>query len=410
MEHDFSAHNYHPLPVVFASAKGVYVTDPEGKTYIDCLSAYSAVNQGHCHPKIVGAMIEQAQKLTLSSRAFYTDQLGPFCKFLTEFFGYESALMANSGVEAVETSLKLARAWGYRVKGIPDNEGITVCCDSNFHGRTLGVISMSSDPDCRDGFGPFIPGVVNVPYNDVEAIEKVFESQGHLINAFIAEPIQGEAGIFVPSDDYLPKVHALCRKHNILFIMDEVQTGIARTGKLLATEYAGVKPDVVVLGKAISGGCYPVSAILSSNEIMHTAFTPGSHGSTFGGNPVACAVARAALEVVRDEHLAERAMDLGQYFRDAIAGIKSPHIELIRGRGLLNAVIIKPVEDKTAWHVCLLLKERGVLAKPTHNHIIRFAPPLVITKEEIDVVVKAFGEALEAYGTVPRTEIPGYDL
>ncbi|KAG9393029.1 Aminotransferase class-III [Carpediemonas membranifera] len=400
----------HPLPVVFESAKGVEVTDPEGKKYIDCLAAYSAVNQGHCHPKIVQAMIDQAQKLTLSSRAFYTNQLGPFCEYLTKFFGYESALMANSGVEAVETALKLARAWGYKSKGIPENQGLTVCCDGNFHGRTLGVITMSSDPDCREPFGPFNGGFLNIPYDNLDAAREVFEKFGDRINAFIAEPIQGEAGIFVPHDDFLPGVHELCKKHNCLFIMDEVQTGIARTGKLLATEYVGIKPDVVVLGKALSGGVVPVSAILSSKEIMHVGFTPGSHGSTFGGNPVSCAVARAALEVVKEEKLAERAMELGEYFREKVRALNSPHIELVRGRGLLNAVIIKPIEDKTAWHVCLLLKEHGVLAKPTHNHIIRFAPPLVITKEQINHVVEMFAKSLEEYATLKRTDIPGYDL
>ncbi|PID28129.1 MAG: ornithine--oxo-acid transaminase [Candidatus Cloacimonadota bacterium] len=386
MEDKFGAHNYHPLPVVLAKGKGAKVWDPEGKEYFDFLSAYSAVNQGHCHPKIVSALTEQAQKLTLTSRAFYSNRLGEYEKFITEYFGYDMILPMNTGAEAVETAMKLARRWGYDKKGIPENEGILVFADGNFHGRTISIITASVDPDCRKGFGPFTPGIENVPYNDPEALEKLFEEKGKKIAGFIVEPIQGEAGVFVPDDGYLKKCKEICEKHNVLFVADEVQTGIARTGKLLASDHEEIRPDIVILGKAVSGGVLPVSAVLADKEIM-LCIAPGEHGSTFGGFPLACVVAKAALEVVKEEKLAERAEKSGKIFRDAMKEIDSPMIELVRGKGLLNAIVIKPQNGKEAWDVCVKLKENGLLAKPTHRHIIRFAPPLVISEEELQEAI-----------------------
>ncbi len=382
LEETYGAHNYHPLPIVIAKADGPFVWDPEGNKYFDFLSAYSAVNQGHCHPKIINALIEQAQTLTLTSRAFFNNKLGEYEKFVTEYFGYEMVLPMNTGVEGVETAMKLSRRWGYVKKGIQENKAKIIFCENNFHGRTLGVISASTDPDCRKQFGPYLPGIIQIPYNDPESLKKVLEQQGHEVCAFIVEPIQGEAGVFVPDEGYIKKCYDLCKKHNVLFVADEVQTGIGRTGRLLACDYEQVKPDVLILGKAISGGVLPVSAVLSSKEIMLT-IKPGEHGSTFGGFPLACAVATEALKVIKYEHLTENADNLGNIFRKEMEAIDSPLIELVRGKGLLNAVVIKPKDGIDAWKVCLKLKEKGILAKPTHEHIIRFAPPLVIMEDQL---------------------------
>ena len=380
LEDKYGAHNYHPLPVVLEKGEGAKVWDAEGKEYFDFLSAYSAVNQGHCHPRIVKALTDQAQKLTLTSRAFYNNVLGQYEKYITDFFGYDKILPMNTGAEADETALKLIRKWGYTVKGIEDNKAKIIVCNENFHGRTITIISMSTDPDAYAGFGPYTPGFVKIPYNDLEALEK--ELQDPNVAGFLVEPIQGEAGVFVPEEGYLKKAYDLCKAHNVLFVADEVQTGIARTGKMLACDHEGVRPDVLILGKALSGGVIPVSAVLADDDIMLT-IKPGEHGSTFGGFPLAGAVAMEALQVVKDEHLAERAETLGKLFRKEIMAINHPMIELVRGKGLLNAVIIKPKDGKTAWDVCVAMKENGLLAKPTHDHIIRFAPPLVITEEQL---------------------------
>ncbi|KAJ1729124.1 ornithine aminotransferase [Coemansia biformis] len=403
LENAYGAHNYHPLPVVISRGKGVHVWDPEGKQYYDFLSAYSAVNQGHCHPHIVEALTKQASQLCLSSRAFYNDKLGPYERFIAEFFGYEMVLPMNTGVEAVETAMKLARKWGHVHKGL-DNNGIIVGVDGNFHGRTMGAISLSTDPDCRRGFGPFMPNITavhpdtgaKIRFNHAEDLEAVLETHGDRVVGFIVEPIQGEAGINVPEHGYLQRCYELCKKHNVLFICDEVQTGIARTGTLLAIEQEQIRPDIVILGKALSGGVYPVSAVLSSRQIM-LSIKPGEHGSTYGGNSLACAVAVAALEVVRDENLAERARTLGERFRDGLRKIDSPLIKAVRGRGLLNAIEVNPVEGKTAWDLCLLLRDRGLLAKPTHDTIIRLAPPLTITAEQLDECVDIILRAIEDY-------------
>lgn len=394
MEAKYGAHNYHPLDAVLAKGEGVFMWDVEGKKYYDFLSAYSAVNQGHCHPKIVKAMCDQANTLTLTSRAFYNDCLGPYEKYITEYFGYDKVLPMNSGAEADETALKLCRRWGYEVKGIPENQAKIICCDGNFHGRTITIISMSNDPDSFGGFGPFTPGFIRVPYNDVDALAKALEEEN--VAGFLLEPIQGEAGVYVPEDGYLKKAYDLCKTKNVLFIADEVQTGIARTGKLLACDHEGVRPDILILGKALSGGTMPVSAVLADDEIMLT-IKPGEHGSTFGGNPVACKVAMAALEVVKEEKLAERAEYLGQIFRDEMRSIQSEMVQQVRGKGLLNAVIIKPKNGKEAWDVCVKMKELGVLAKPTHQHIIRFAPPLVITEEQLRDAISRIKEAILSF-------------
>lgn len=396
MEAQYGAHNYHPLPVVLAKGKGAKVWDPEGNEYYDFLSAYSAVNQGHCHPKIVGALVEQANELTLSSRAFYNDCLGPYEKFMTEYFGYDKILPMNTGAEADETALKLARRWGVVKKGIPNDEVLIICCSGNFHGRTITIITMSDDPDSYANYGPLTPGFIRIPYNDTKALEEVLEKHGKKVAGFLVEPIQGEAGVFVPDEGYLKKSYDLCKKHNVLFIADEVQTGIARTGKMLACDHEGVRPDILILGKAVSGGVYPVSAALADDDIMLT-IKPGEHGSTFGGNPVACKVAEAALRVIKEENLAEKAEYLGKIFREEMRKIDSPMIELVRGKGLLNAVIIKPTNGKEAWDVCLKMKELGVLAKPTHGHIIRFAPPLVITEEELRDAIGRIKEAILSF-------------
>jgi len=382
LEKTYGAHNYHPLPIVIAKGEGVKVWDPEGKEYYDFLSAYSAINQGHCHPKIIKALTDQASILTLTSRAFYNNKLGEYEKFVTEFFGYEMVLPMNTGAEAVETAIKLARKWGYVKKGIEEDKAIIVFAEGNFHGRTITIVSASTDPDCRKGFGPFTPGIEKIPYNDPQALEDILQKLGENVAAFIVEPIQGEAGVFVPDDNYIKDCYNICKKHNVLFVADEVQSGIARTGRLLCCEYAEIKPDIVILGKAISGGVLPVSAVLSSREIMLN-IKPGEHGSTFGGFPLACTVATAALEVIRDEKLTEKAEALGKIFRAELRKIKSPFIKLVRGKGLLNAIIIEPKDGIEAWDVCIKLKENGLLAKPTHQHIIRFAPPLVITEEQI---------------------------
>ncbi len=393
-EDKFGAHNYHPLPVVLERGEGVHVWDVEGKQYFDFLSAYSAVNQGHCHPKIVGAMVEQAKKLTLTSRAFYNDVLGEFEQYVAEYFGYDKVLPMNTGAEADETALKLARKWGYEKKGIPENEAKIVVCENNFHGRTITIISMSTDPDAYKGFGPYTPGFVTIPYNDIDALEKELKDPN--VAAFLVEPIQGEAGVYVPEDGYLKKAYDACKANNVLFIADEVQTGIARTGKLLAVDHENVKPDILILGKALSGGVMPVSAVLANDDVM-LVIKPGEHGSTFGGNPLAGRVAVAALEVIKDEKLAENAERLGKIFREGVSEIDSEMIELVRGKGLLNAVIIKPKNGKTAWDVCLALRDNGLLAKPTHDHIIRFAPPLVINEAQILEAVEIIKKTLAQF-------------
>ncbi len=393
-EDKYGAHNYHPLPVVLDRGEGVHVWDVEGKKYYDFLSAYSAVNQGHCHPKIVAAMTEQAKKLTLTSRAFYTSLLGEYEQYITEYFGYDKVLPMNSGAEGDETALKLCRKWAYENKGIPENEAKIIVCEGNFHGRTITIISMSTDPDAYKGFGPFTPGFVTIPYNDTEAL--AIELEDPNVAGFLVEPIQGEAGVYVPDEGFLSKAYELCKEKNVLFIADEVQTGLARTGKLLACDHEEVRPDILILGKALSGGVYPVSAVLADDEIM-LCIKPGEHGSTYGGNPVAAKVAIAALEVIKEEKLAERSEKLGKIFRTELKKIDSPMIELVRGKGLLNAIVIKPAKGKSAWDVCVALKENGLLAKPTHEHIIRFAPPLVITEEQIMDSVEIIKKTILAF-------------
>jgi ornithine--oxo-acid transaminase len=393
-EDKYGAHNYHPLPVVLEKGDGVFVWDVEGKKYYDFLSAYSAVNQGHCHPKIVKALSDQAQQLTLTSRAFHNNVLGEYEEYVTKYFGYDKVLPMNTGAEADETAIKLARKWGYQKKRIPENEAKIVCCNENFHGRTITIISMSNDPAAYKDYGPYTPGFVRIPYNDTEALENELKDPN--VAAFLVEPIQGEAGVFVPDEGYLKKVSELCKKYNVLFVADEVQTGIARTGKLLACDHEGVKPDVLILGKAISGGVFPVSAVLANDDIMLT-IKPGEHGSTFGGNPIAGKVAMAALDVIKEENLAENAEKLGKIFRDEFKSIKSDMIELVRGKGLLNAVVIKNKEGKTAWDVCVAMAEAGVLAKPTHGNIIRFAPPLVITEEQLRDAMNKIKEVFKKF-------------
>ncbi len=385
LENNYGAHNYHPLPVVLCKGNGVYVWDVEGKRYYDFLSAYSAVNQGHCHPKIVEAMEKQIKTLALTSRAFYTDVLGEYEKFVTSFFGYDKVLPMNTGAEGVETALKIARKWGYLKKGIPANEAVIIVCQNNFHGRTITIISASNDPDARNDFGPYTPGLLSIPYNDIPALEEALKDKN--VAAFLVEPIQGEAGVFVPDDGYISSAYELCKRANVLFIADEVQTGIARTGRLLACDHEGVRPDVLILGKALSGGMYPVSAVFANDDIM-LCIKPGEHGSTYGGNPVACKVGIAALEVIRNEKLAENAEKLGQYLRAELRKIPTDRLKLVRGKGLLNAIVIKEDEGKTAWDICLAMKENGLLAKPTHGDIIRFAPPLIITKEQLDECIE----------------------
>ena len=393
-EDKFGAHNYHPLPVVLDKGQGVYVWDVEGKKYFDFLSAYSAVNQGHCHPRIVAAMTQQARKLTLTSRAFYNSVLGEFEEYITKYFGYDKVLPMNTGAEGDETALKLCRKWAYTKKGIPENMAKIIVCENNFHGRTITIVSMSTDPDSYGGFGPFTPGFVKIPYDNIPSLEKELEDPN--VAGFLVEPIQGEAGVHVPSEGYLKKAYELCHAKNVLFIADEVQTGIARTGKLLACDHEGVRPDILILGKAVSGGVYPVSAVLADDEIM-LCIKPGEHGSTFGGNPVAAKVAIAALEVIKDENLAEKATELGEFFRAELAKIDSDMVENIRGKGLLNAMVIKPKNGNIAWDVCVALMKNGLLAKPTHDHIIRYAPPLVITRDELAEAVEIITKTLTEF-------------
>ena len=385
LEDKHGAHNYHPLPVVLEKGEGVYVWDVEGKQYFDFLSAYSAVNQGHSHPKIVKALTEQAHKLSLTSRAFYNSNLGEYEKKITSLFGFDKVLPMNSGAEAVETAIKLARKWSYEVKGIKDGYAKIIVCENNFHGRTTTIVSFSNDKDAHNNYGPFTPGFLRIPYNDIEALAKVLEDEAEHIAAFLVEPIQGEAGVYVPDEGYLKNASELCKKHNVLFIADEVQTGIARTGKLIACHHENVQPDILILGKALSGGMYPVSAVLANDQIMQVIH-PGQHGSTFGGNPLACAVAVAALDVVEEEKLSERAEELGKFFRAEIQKIiaKTDLIYHVRGKGLLNAILVNDTpESPTAWNLCMQFAENGLLAKPTHGNIIRLAPPLVITKDQL---------------------------
>lgn len=382
LEEQYGAHNYHPLPVVLHKGKGIYVWDVEGKKYFDFLSSYSAVNQGHCHPRIVKALKDQAETLCLTSRAFYNDALCEYEQFMHEYFGYDRILPMNTGAEGVETALKLARRWGAVKKGIPNEKIKIICCEGNFHGRTVTVITMSNDPSSYDNYGPLTPGFIRIPYNNVEALHRALEEYGSEVAGFIAEPIQGEAGVFVPDDGYLKQCYDLCHEHNVLLIADEVQTGIARTGRMLCSEHDGVRPDIVILGKALGGGVLPVSACLADDDIMLN-IRPGEHGSTFGGFPLAARVAVEALKVVRDEHLVENAEAMGHIFREEIKKINSPFIVEVRGRGLLNAIVTKPINGKTAWDICLKMMDKGLLAKPTHDDIIRFAPPLCINEQEL---------------------------
>jgi len=393
-EDKYGAHNYHPLPVVLERGEGPFVWDVEGKRYFDFLSAYSAVNQGHCHPKIIKALTDQATRLTLTSRAFYNSVLGEYEEYVTKYFHYDKVLPMNSGAEADETALKLCRKWAYKKKGIRENHAKIIACDGNFHGRTISIISMSTDPDARNDYGPFTPGFIIIPYNDIKALENALKDPD--VAGFLVEPIQGEAGVYVPDEGYLKQAYNLCKANNVLFIADEVQTGIGRTGRLLACDHEGVRPDILILGKALSGGVLPVSAVLADNEIMLT-IKPGEHGSTFGGNPLAAKVAIAALEVIKNEKLADNAARLGEIFRREFSSIKSDMIELVRGKGLLNAVVIKPKNGKEAWDVCLAMKDKGVIAKPTHGHIIRFAPPLVITEPQLMEAIGLIKEAFKLF-------------
>jgi len=393
-EDKYGAHNYHPLPVVLARGEGVHVWDVEGKHYYDFLSAYSAVNQGHCHPKIIAALKEQAETLTLTSRAFHNDVLGEYEEYLTRYFGYDKVLPMNTGAEGDETAIKLCRKWGYMKKGIPQDQAKIIVCENNFHGRTTTIISFSTDPEAKRDFGPYTPGFITIPYNDLKALEDI--ASDPTVAGFLVEPIQGEAGVYVPDEGYLKGAYDICRKNNVLFIADEIQTGIARTGKLLAVDHEGVRPDVLILGKALSGGVFPVSAVLADDDIM-LCIKPGEHGSTFGGNPLGSKVAIAALEVVKEEKLAERSEVLGKIFREELRKIDSDMIELVRGKGLLNAVVIKPKNGKEAWDVCVAMKDNGLIAKPTHNDIIRFAPPLVITEEEIMECIEIIKKTLKEF-------------
>lgn len=392
LEEKYGAHNYHPLPVVLQRGEGVFLYDVDGKRYYDFLSGYSAVNQGHCHPKIIASLIEQAQQLSLTSRAFHSNLLGEYEQYITRYFGYDKVLPMNTGVEAVETALKLSRKWGYKIKGVAENAAKIIVCEGNFHGRTTGVISFSSDPSATKEFGPYMPGYIAIPYNDTAALEKALQDKNTV--AFLFEPIQGEAGVVVPHEGYYKEIRTLCSEYNVLMVADEIQTGLARTGKMLACDHENIRPDILILGKALSGGVLPVSAVLCDNEIMMT-IKPGEHGSTYGGNPLACKVAITALEVLKNEQLAENSEVLGELLREELRKINSPYIETVRGKGLLNAIVIKHTDPEAAWQLCLILKEKGLLAKPTHGDKIRFAPPLVITKEQIQDCVQIIKEALE---------------
>jgi len=392
LENQYGAHNYHPLPVVLKEGKGVFVWDVEGKKYYDFLSAYSAVNQGHCHPKIIQSLVEQAQKLTLTSRAFHSEELSIFTEFITMFFGYDKVLPMNTGAEAVETALKLCRHWAYRIKKVEENKAKIIVCKGNFHGRTIGIISFSTDPTAKDDFGPFVTGFEEIPYNDLPALAKALEDKN--VAGFLVEPIQGEAGVNVPDEGYLSKAKQYCTDANVLFIADEIQTGLGRTGKMLCCDHENVRPDILILGKALSGGTLPVSAVLADDEIMLT-IKPGEHGSTYGGNPLACKIAVTALEVLKEENLSENAENLGNLFREELYKIKSPHIVQVRGKGLLNAIVIDHENENAAWDFCIALMENGLLAKPTHGDKIRFAPPLNITKEEIIDCVRIIEKSLK---------------
>lgn len=412
-ENEYAAHNYHPLPVVFARAQGVNVWDPEGNHYIDFLSAYSAVNQGHCHPELVKALTEQASRLTLSSRAFHNDVFPKWAEKVREMFGYDMVLPMNTGAEAVETAIKIARKWAYKVKGVEKDQALVFCAQDNFHGRTMTAITLSTDPESKDNYGPYVPNISAacpvtgkaIRYNNVEDLQTVLEAHGKNTAAFIVEPIQGEAGVVVPDEDYLSRVQDLCKKHNVLLICDEIQTGIGRTGRMLCSEWAGIKPDMVTLGKAISGGMYPVSAVLSSKEVM-LVVEPGTHGSTYGGNPLGCAVSIRALEIMQEEDLTAKAEKLGNIFRDGLKALNNPIIKTIRGKGLLNAVVIdeSAANGRSAWDLCMLLKSKGLLAKPTHGDIIRFAPPLVITETEIRKGLSIIAEAVKELPNVEKTK------
>jgi len=391
LEEKYGAHNYHPIPVVLAKGEGVFLWDVEGRRYYDFLSGYSAVNQGHCHPVILKAFIEQAQKLTLTSRAFHNDQLGEYTRFITKWFGYDKVLPMNTGVEAVETAIKLCRKWAYEVRNIPANKATIVVCEGNFHGRTTGVISFSSDPLSTINFGPYLPGFEVIPYNDIPALARALENKN--VAGFLVEPIQGEAGVVVPDDGYLSKAKQLCEESNVLFIADEIQTGLARTGKMLACDHENVRPDILLLGKALGGGLIPVSAVLADDEIMLT-IKPGEHGSTFGGNPLACTTAMAALQVLKDEKMMDNAEQMGQLLRTGLENLRSKHIGVVRGKGLLNAIVINHLNNEAAWDLCLQLKENGLLAKPTHDDKIRFAPPLIINREQILECVQIIGKSL----------------
>ena len=393
LEEKYGAHNYHPLPVVLTKGEGVFMWDVEGKRYYDFLSGYSAVNQGHCHPRIVQALVEQAQRLTLTSRAFHSDALGEYAEFITRYFGYDKVLPMNSGVEAVETALKLCRHWGYLVKGIAKDKAKIIVCTHNFHGRTTTVISFSSDPTAYDNFGPYMPGFVPIPYNDLEALKAALADE--TVAGFLVEPIQGEAGVVVPDDGYLKEAKALCESANVLFMADEIQTGLCRTGRLLASDHEEVRPDILILGKALSGGTLPVSAVLADDEIMLT-IKPGEHGSTYGGNPLACKVAIASLQVLQDEKLAENAEKMGVFFREALSKLQSPYLKLVRGKGLLNAIVIEHSDKEAAWKLCLAMKENGLLAKPTHGDKIRLAPPLVITESQLQECIDIIQQSLSS--------------
>jgi ornithine--oxo-acid transaminase len=391
LEDKYNAHNYHPLPVMLERGEGVFVWDVEGKRYYDFLSGYSALNQGHCHPRIIKALIEQAQKLTLTSRAFHNSHMGPFAQYITQLFGYDKVLPMNSGAEAVETAIKLARRWGYVKKGIPNNQAKIVVCDGNFHGRTVNIISFSNDPDSHNGFGPFTPGYLSIPYNDAQAFANALKDP--TICGFLVEPIQGEAGVVVPDAGYLKTCSDLCREANVLFMADEIQTGLARTGKMLAIDHENVHADILILGKALSGGTLPVSAVLCNNDIMLN-IKPGEHGSTYGGNPLACVVAMEALQVLVDENMAEQAEASGQYLRQQLRALNSPFISLVRGKGLLNAIVINHPDKDAAWTLCMAMRDRGLLAKPTHGDKIRFAPPLLITHQQLDECVAIIADSL----------------
>ncbi|SDH09006.1 ornithine--oxo-acid transaminase [Chitinophaga filiformis] len=392
LEEQYGAHNYHPLPVVLSRGEGVFLWDVDGKRYYDFLSGYSAVNQGHCHPVIIRALIEQAQKLTLTSRAFHSDLLGEYAAFITDYFGYDKVLPMNTGVEAVETALKLCRRWGYVVKGIPENQAKIIVCANNFHGRTLNVISFSTDPSSRTDFGPFMPGYEIIPYNNLPALEKALQDKN--VAGFLVEPIQGEAGVMVPDEGYLAKARQYCEDANVLFIADEIQTGLARTGKMLCCDHENVRPDILILGKALSGGTLPAAAVLADDEIMLT-IKPGEHGSTYGGNPLACRVAITALTVLKEENMIENAATMGELLRQELKALNSPYISTIRGKGLLNAIVIQHNHPEAAWDLCLALKDNGLLAKPTHGDKIRFAPPLLITATQVREAVQIIGKSLE---------------